>query len=190
MKESVSLSTSCETAAVRIHRWIGKDKDALLNQWRQFAKGEPFFKLHKCDLVRPPKIPPQLGQITKSGASLSKRKRTSAPRVITKGHSSSTFKIEDHCSLNQKYPYHYSSEPPLSSERVIPWPFKEHFYVCKHLKVLAQQVCPGPRWQRVVPIKSSDKESELERNPYLEDWGKRTEERQFQITRIIKYLSD
>ncbi len=188
MKESVSLSTSYEKAAVRIHRWIGKDKDALLNQWREFAKGEPFFKLHKCDLVKPPKIPLQLGQIAKSGAALSKRKRTSSPRVITKGATKSRFKIENHCSLNQKYPYHY--EPPLSSERVIPWPFKEHFYVCKQLKALAQQVCPGPRWQRVVSIKSSDHESGFERNPYLDDWGKRTEERQFQITRIIKYLSD
>lgn len=186
MKESYSLSTSCENAAVRIHRWLGRDKEILLNHWNAFVKEGNFSKVYKCDCVKPPKIPPQLKVLPLGKESILKKRRSSSQRVVTKENLVSSVNY----SLNQKYPYHHSSKSSLTSERVAPWPFKEHFFVCKQMKQLSKQVHAGPRWRNITSIKSSEEANDREPNPYLAEWGNRKEERQFQITRITKYLLD
>jgi hypothetical protein len=191
MKENSSLSTPCETAAVRVQYWFGKDKGNLLPVAQSPTKPQEFSKKHKCDLVKTPRIPSQVGHLPLQGY-LSKKKRQTKHRQITKDNFSKALRItvdQSHCSISQKNLNYLQSEYALSSARVAYSRLKEHFLVSKRLKNITKQGHTSPKRRDVVPIKSSNQQ-ELSKNPYLQEWGKIKEERHFHIGRVIKYLTD
>lgn len=170
----------CETAAVRISTWFGKDKDNLLCFKPQFAR--EFLKEHKCNLVKPPRIPSQVKHLPMQGYALAKKKRGSKQRLITKNHQSLKVAVNPaYCSMNQKY------YPPMLP-KLFSWRLKEHAVVRKRLKIISKQKLAGPKHHDVVSL-SSSKKPEPVNNPYIEEMNKATEERHFQIGRVIKYLS-
>jgi hypothetical protein len=169
----------CETAAVRISIWIGKDKDNLLGFKPQFQR--EFLKKHKCDLVKPPRIPSQVKHLPMQGYALKKKKGTKQ-RLITKNHQSLKVVIDpSSCCVNQKF---YAPMLP----KLFSWRLKEHAVVRKRLKIISKQKLAGPKRHDVVPIASSKKQDPIT-NPYIEEMNKVNEERHFQIGRVIKYLS-
>ncbi len=191
MKENSSFSTPCETAAVRIQYWFGKDKGNVLHIAQSPSKTEDFSKKHKCDLVKTPRIPSQVEHLPFQGY-LSKKKRQTKHRQVTKENFSKALRISmdhSHCSVSQKNLNHLHSEYVLSSARVAYCRLKEHFLVSKRLKSITKQGYVSPKRHDVVPIKSSNQQ-DLSTNPYLQEWGKIKEERHFQIGRVIKYLTD
>ncbi len=192
MKENSSLTTSCETAAVRVQYWFGKDKGNLLPLMQSSSVAKDFSKKHKCDLVKPPRIPSQVEHLPLQGY-LSKKKRNHAKqRQVTKENFSKTLRFsvdQSQCSVSQKNINHLQTEKALSSARVAYCRLKEHFLVSKRLKSINKQGYDIPKQHKVVPIKSSSQQ-DLTTNPYLQEWGKIQEERHFQIGRVIKYLSD
>lgn len=191
MKENSSLSTPCETSAVRIQYWFGKDKGNLLPIVQSTSKGQDFSKKHKCDLVKTPRIPSHVEHLPLQGY-LSKKKRHNKHRQVTKENFSKTLRIsidQSHCTISQKNFNHLQSECALSSARVAYCRLKEHFLVSKRLKSITKQGDASPKRHDVVPIKSSNQQ-DLPQNPYLQEWEKMKEERHFQIGRVIKYLTD
>lgn len=190
MKEN---SSPCENAAVRVQHWFGKDKENLLRIKNHLPKTQEFCKRHKCDLVKTPRIPSQVEHLPLQGYVLSKKKRQTKQRHVTKGNLSKHLRFaidKAHCNVNQKYPVHLLQENPLTAARVAQvCQFKGHFLVSKRLKHISKQKSAGPKRHEVVPIKSSS-QNDLSKNPYLQEWAKIKEERQFQIGRVIKYLAD
>ncbi len=193
MQENSPVSTPCENAAARVQYWLGKDRDNLLQVKQLPLKSQEFCKTHKCDLVKPPRIPSQIKHLPLQGYVLSKKKRQTKQRSVTKENHSSQkliFPMDlSHCTVSQKNWGHLHRRNPLSPARVVQCRLKEHFLVSKRLKTLSKQKLPGPKRHQVVPIKSSSKQ-EPEHNPYLQEWEKRKEERHFRMDRVIKYLTD
>src|SRR6185503_388326 len=104
MKENSSFSTLCETAAVRVQYWFGKDKDNILPSMDSSSKTQDFSKKHKCDLVKTPRIPSQVEHLPLQGY-LTKKKRHTKPRQVTKENFSKSLRISvdpSHCSISQK----------------------------------------------------------------------------------------
>jgi hypothetical protein len=191
MKKSPSLSTPCETAAVRVQCWFGKDKGNLLPTAQPTSKSQDFSKKHKCDLVKTPRIPSQVEHLPLQGY-LSKKKRHNRQRHVTKENFLKTLPLsvdQSYCTISQKNFNHLQSEYALSSARVAYCRLKEHLLVSKRLKSITKQGDASPKRHEVVPIKSSNQQ-DLPKNPYLEEWEKIKEERHFQIGRVIKYLTD
>jgi len=191
MKEHSSLMTTCENAAVRVQYWFGKDKGNLLPLVHSSSIAKDFSKKHKCDLVKPPRIPSQVDHLPLQGY-LSKKKRYPKSRQVTKENFSKSLRFcvdPSQCSISQKNINHLQTEKALSSARVAYCRLKEHFLVSKRLKNITKQAHASPKQHKVVPIKSSSQQ-DLSTNPYLQEWGKIQEERHFQIDRVIKYLSD
>ena len=187
MKQSFLRSTPCETAAFRIHCWLGKERTAFLRQTTPSEHWREFSKKHKCDLVNPPRIPSQIAHLPLHGYELTKRKRNGKSHHITAQASDKSLKVtveQANCSVNQKY-YPLG---PLSSDRVAPWRLKEHFIVSKRLKFLSKQTPAHPKRHSVVPIHAEPTSDDTA--SYMEDWGKVNEERHFQIDRVIRYLAD
>jgi hypothetical protein len=192
MKENSSFSTQCENAAVRVQYWFGKDKENLLPVAHSTSKTQDFSKKHKCDLVKPPRIPSQIDHLPLQGYVLSKKKRQTKQRQVTKEDLSKALRIcidHSHCSVSQKNSNHLQPKNALSSTRVAYCRLKEHFLVSKRLKIITKQGLAGPKRHDIVPIKSSTKQ-DLSKNPYIQEWEKIHEERHFQIDRVIKYLTD
>jgi hypothetical protein len=192
MKENSSFSNPCETAAVRVQYWFGKGKESLLPTYQLLSKTQEFSKKHKCDLVKPPRIPSQVEHLPLQGYVLSKKKRPTKQRQVTKENFSKALPIfvdQSRCSISQKNFNYLQPENALSSARVACSRLKEHFLVSKRLKTISKQRPTGPKRHDVVPIKSSTQQ-ELSKNPYIQEWGRINEERHFQIGRVIKYLSD
>jgi hypothetical protein len=184
MKES-----PCETAAVRVQYWFGKDKANLLPIFHS-SKVQDFSKSHKCDFVKPPRIPSQVEHLPLQGY-LSKRKRYIKQRHVTKGSPSKKLSLaidRAPCSMSQKNFNHFHPENALTSARVAYSRLKEHLLFSRKLKTLKNQQS-YPKKHDVVPIKSSTKE-DLSQNPYIQEWGKIRDESHFQIGRVIKYLAD
>ena len=193
MKENTSTSSACENAAVRVHCWFGKDKENLLRLKNPLSKPQDFSKKHKCDPVKPPRIPSQVEHLPLHGYALSKKKRQSKQRHVTKENPSKPLRFNvgpSHCNVNQKNLNHLHQQNPLTSDRVAQCRLKEHFFVSKRLKHLSKQKLSGPKRHDVVPIKSTAKQEDPSQNPYMQEWGKIKEERHFQIGRVIKYLTD
>jgi|ERR1700722_4993589 len=192
MKETSSFATGCESAAIRVQYWFGKDKENILPTVQTPPHLQDFSKKHKCDLVKPPRIPSQVDHLPLQGY-LSKKKRQTKPRRVTKENISKSLRIhidQSHCSISQKNINYLQPENALSSARVAYCRLKEHFLVSKRLKSInKQEQHPGPKRHNVVPIKSST-QKDLSENPYIQEWGKIKEERHFQIGRVIKYLTD
>jgi hypothetical protein len=191
MKETSSFATTgCESAAVRVQYWFGKDRGHILPSAQ--TPPQDFLKKHKCDLVKPPRIPTQVDHLPLQGY-LAKKKRQTKPRHVTKGNVSKSLGIsvdQSHCSVSQKNINYLQPDNALSSARVAYCRLKEHFLVSKRLKSLNKQAHhTGPKRHNVVPIKSST-QKDLSENPYIQEWGKIKEERHFQIGRVIKYLTD
>lgn len=181
MQNKISPSTPCESAAVKVDYWFGKDKALFLGIDLYVQKPKDFLKAYKCDLVKTPRIPVQAEYIPLYGYSLSKKKRTPKQRLITKEVKASTLNIQldsAHCSINQKYPH------CLSSDRVVSWHLKEHFFVCKRLKLLGKQLHPGPKRHDVVLLQSIKKEQGSESSLYIEEWKKIQKDRQFPVSHI------
>ena len=192
MKEKSSLSSPCEDAAERVQYWFGKDKENLLQLKNTLPKSQEFCKKHKCDLVKPPKIPFQVEHLPLQGYVLSKKKKHTKQRHVTQGSPFEPLRFtvdQAHCCVNQKNSAHMHRENPLSSQRVALCRLREHFLVAKRLKNLSKERPTGPKRHDVVPIKSATQQ-DLAQNPYLAEWGKFKEERHFQIGRVIKYLAD
>lgn len=190
MKENSSLATPCETAAVRIQCWFGRDKEHRLLIQQSLAPPKEFSKKHKCDLVKTPRIPPQIEQLPVHGYSLAKRKKQTKSRLITKDTPIQSLKITiepNTCSVSQKYYSRMRRHSTLCSERVASWRLKEHFLVCKRLKILSKQRPIGSKRLQATQISSSPPSSPPSSNPY-EEWTKIQEEHHFQIDRVIKYL--
>lgn len=188
MKENSYLSL-CENAAFRVQCWFGKDKENLLKI--NLAKPQDFCKRHKCDMVKPPRIPSQIEHLPLQGYVFSKKKKQAKQRHVTKGNLCKPLRFtvdQAHCNVNQKYPGHLR-ENPLSPARVAQCRLKEHFLASKRLKYISKQKPASPKRHDVVPIKSSTPK-ELAQNPYLQEWEKHKEERHFQMGRVIKYLTD
>jgi hypothetical protein len=190
VKENSSYSNSCETAAVRVQYWFGKDKDNLLPMIHS-SKIQEFSKKHKCDLLKAPRIPSQVDHLPLQGY-FAKRKRVPKHRQVTKGTPSKNLSLaidRSPCSISQKNFNHFHPENTLSSARVVYCRLKEHLLVSKKLKSISKNREASPKRHDVVPIKSSTKE-DLSQNPYIQEWGKIREERHFHIGRVIKYLAD
>jgi hypothetical protein len=181
MKETPSFANPLETSVVRIQYWLGKDKEILLHSAPALSKAQEFCKKYKCNLVKPPRIVSQVDRLQPHGDDFINKKRQ-----ITQDRHSKPLGItvnQSHCNINQKDLHYFQLEKTLSSARVAQCRHKEHYLVAKRLKDLSQQADSGPKSRQIVQIKSSTEE-ELSKNPYLEDWGKFKEERQFQISRF------
>jgi hypothetical protein len=182
MKENSSCSIPCETAAVRIQYWFGKDKRNLLLIRQLSSKTQDFSKKHKCDFIKIPRTPSQVEHLPLQGY-LSKKKRHSKQRQVTKENFSKTLRIAidpSHCTICQKNLNNLKSKYTLSSARVVYCRLKEQFLVFKRLKNMTKQGYASPKRHNVVSIKSSN-EQDLFQNPYLQEWAKIKEERQFQV---------
>ncbi|MGC1879027.1 MAG: hypothetical protein WA347_04425 [Rhabdochlamydiaceae bacterium] len=192
MKETSSFSTPCETAAIRIQYWFGKDKEHFLPFTQPSTKTQPFFKKYKCDLVKPPRIPSQVEHLPLQGYVLSKKKRSTKQRQVTKENFSKMLRYtidQSHCTICQKNLNYLQPINALSAARVAYCRLKEHFLVSKRLKTISKQEHTGPKRHDVVRIKSSSQQ-DLSDNLHLQEWGRINQEQHFQIGRVIKYLSD
>lgn len=176
MKDNPSLFSACQTAAIRVQYWFGKDRPHLFSSWSSLLDSQRFLKVYQSGYVKVPRNLSQLMPI----ASSSLHGAWGEGRHVSQGPSQKDSQMVFDslcCSVNQKYLY------ALRSERVIHWRLKEKFVVCKCLKEIAQQSRCGPKYHNVVPI-SAEPVSELVSLP----WEKRKEERHFQIERVVKYL--
>lgn len=171
---------TCESAAVRIHYWLGNDREKLLRAWHSVSES---LKKYKCDFVKSTRIPSQVDHLPIHGYLLSKKKKQSKNhRRITQEH------FSKHCTISQKNINHLRPEKALSSARVGYTRLKEHFLVSKRLKTMGKSKQTNAKRHHVVPIKASA--AQESRSPFLEEWTKVQEERHFQLDRVIKYLAD
>ena len=192
MQEKSSLYNPCETAAVRVQYWFGKDKVGRLHLDGGIPTTQDLSKKHQCKTVKAPRLLPQIDHLPLQGYVLSKRKRQTKTRHVTKEEKPSKplhLTIDgSYCNVNQKNLNSLKSGNKLSAARVAYGQLKEYFLVSKKLKNLPKQTHTGPKHHKVVSIKSSSKE-ELAENPY-QDWGKIKLERHFHLGRVIKYFTD
>jgi hypothetical protein len=172
MKEKSSLSNPCETAAVRVQYWFGKDKANLLHAEVSSFKPQEFGKKYKCDPVKPPRLSSQVKDLSLQANVLKKKKQTES-RYITKENTSKFAHIAvDHsyCNVNQRAFHHLGFENTLSSDRVVYCNLKEHFFVSKRLKMISKEHQTGPKRHLFISIKSSAQE-DLSENSHLQEWG-------------------
>lgn len=183
MKKCSSM-TLCETEAVRIQYWFGKDKENLLT----YLLNQKSLKSRRYTFVRTPHIPSQENHFSLQNPRSFKKKTPPKERLITVEKNSTRLQLglqPTQCSVNQKYPHALSGGSKLNPERIIRWHLKGHFFVSKKLKTLAKQTCAGHKRHKVVPIRCTpqDEGSKV----YLEELFKNTEERQFKMERVIKF---
>ena len=179
MKEN-SPASLCEKAAVRIEGWLCKDRENLLQSSPPKPQGFP--KKHRCNPVKSPRVPSQIQRLSLQGYNFAKKKKESKARHVIKASPSKSL----HFSLGER---DYQQQNSLNSDRVAQHSLKEHFIASKKLKCLAKLKPTGPKQHQVVPI-SLESPKNQPSDPYLQEWGKRHEERHFQIERVIKYLTD
>jgi hypothetical protein len=183
MRQNSSLPNHCETAAIRVQYWFGRDKDNLLHLSSGEPKSHDFCKKYKCDQLKPPRIISHVEHLPLQGYALSKSKKQIKTRQVTAGNPLKRLQINvdaSCCSVNQKSFLH------LSPSRVAHSKFREHFLVSKRLKNIRQQSSGGPKRHQMVPINSSVSKAS-EETPYHQEFK---EERHFNIGRVIKYLMD
>ena len=183
MRQNSSLPNYCETAAIRVQYWFGKDRDNLLHLSKGELKPHDFCKKYKCDLLKAPRIISHVEHLPLQGYALCKNKKQIKTRQVTAGNPLKRLQINvdaSCCSANQKRFLH------LSPSRVAHCKFREHFLVSKRLKNISHQSSCGTKGRKMVPIKASPSESSDETSFHQEF----KEERHFNIGRVIKYLMD
>jgi len=151
VKRNGSFSNYCVLAAERIHYWLGRDKDHLFPQLLSKLSCSDLINIHKCDLVKVPKIPSQVEQLPIYGFQIRKqaphkqnldsvRKEKIDLHADRSGPSSQINRsaLQTQCCVNQKTPYIHFEEAfastDLSSNRVINWRLKEHFLAARKLR--------------------------------------------------------
>lgn len=186
MRQNSSLLNHCETAAIRVQYWFGRDKNSLLHLSSGEFKTHDFSKKYKCDLVKTPRIISHIEHLPLQGYALSKGKKQIKTRHVTTENPLKQLQITVEgscCSVNQKSYLH------LSPSRVAQCKYREHFLVSKRLKNISHHTSGGSKNHQMVPIKSSISK-DFSENPFLQESGKFKEERHFNIGRVIKYLMD
>jgi hypothetical protein len=140
---------SCESAAVRVQCWFKKDK--IVND-PTLSSGE-FYKKYKCNPVKMPRIPRQVGHLSFQGYLLTKKKKQTKGRCVTRGNPLKPLGV-----TIDTHPVHckdVTSGKALTSKRVANCKSKEHLFASKRLKNTSAQHAVASTRYRVVPIKSS-----------------------------------
>ncbi len=172
--------------------WFGRDKANLLHLRYTESQSQEFSKKYKCNLVSSFRVPSQIDQLPLQNFVFSKQKRHVKTRYVTAGKPEESIGIaidSSHCCASQKNFNDIAPECVLSPARVAYSKLKEHFFASKRLRSISNYQNPGPKRHDVTPIKTQTVE-ELSQKPQFQEWGIFKEERQFQICRVIKYLTD
>ncbi len=153
MKRNGSYSNHCLLAAERIQYWLGRDKEQLFPQLISKLSCSDLTIVHKCDLVKIPKIPSQVELLPLYGFQMwkqttQKQKLDSARNKKidlsgSRAENSSQINrsaFQTQCCVNQKTPYiHFEEATDLDSTRVINWRLKEHFLACRKIRSIHRE---------------------------------------------------
>jgi hypothetical protein len=184
MKKESLNSDHCENAAKRVKYLFSSGKQPLVySLFLEERKAQ-----HSYSPLKAPRKP--AAQSYKIGyPNLTKKKEPQKkPRVVTK---------EWNLPSKQPHPFrtHIDEAPKgtdLDAARVRLWKLKEHFLASRKLKGLTEQKKESSTSKRHIHLlaHSDAQKTEDQRNQeYWEEFIKNKEERQFQIGRVIKYLS-
>ena len=177
MKRNGSFSNYCVLAAERIQYWLGRDKDHLFPQLLSKLSCSDLISIHKCDLVKVPKIPSQVEQLPIYGFQIRKQappkqkldnvrkekidlhaNRSEAPSQINRSA------FQTHCCVNQKTPYIHFEEAfatsDLNSNRVINWRLKEHFLAARKLRNIHKKQLHQQKHHEFVALNPMKKDPE------------------------------
>ncbi len=186
MAQQSSRSNLCESAAHRIQSLLDKDKEEMLLLRNPELQSQAFCKKYKCDLVKPPRILPQMDHLSLQGYLLVKGKKQIKSRHVTQGDPIKPLLISvDGSGRNEMI---QETGQGLSPTRVAACKYKEHFLVSKRLKNISHSKTGGPKRHQVVPIQSASADSSTQNS--FHDYRQFKEERHFQIGRVINYFVD
>lgn len=192
MKRNGSFSDSCLLAAERIQYWFGRDKDYLFPHLFSKFSCKDLFNMHKCDLVKIPKIPSQVNQLPLYGMQMHFQKQHSQKfnlaskekidlkqlyQNLLSGISKSA--LQAHCCANQKKPLLFIEEGDLDSARVMTWRFKGYFVASRKLRFYGRRSSIQPKKHDFVSLQTPKEEKSKSEN--LEFWEEMMRNKEKQI---------
>ena len=174
-------SASIEHSAERVERVLSKCKLLFLYTFLLSSDRVLSSKLQSSSFFKIPRMPVKMNGL--QYRSTAKKKTPNATYSPTTSDSAT--------HLFHEYPMPKRSE--LSSKRVIRWKLKEYQLASRRLKGLQRQIEKETLKSHEIthimqPPKPKDDNSDQQK--LWQDLLRSKEERQFQITRIIKYLAD
>jgi hypothetical protein len=173
-----SNSDLCETSALRVQLWFGKDKEGMLHQVISASKLKEFCTKYKCDPIKTLRILSQADYLALQGYLFSRSKKQIKKRHVTNEPQAKSLQV----ALDQNE----GSTATLCHNRVAPYQFREQCAVFKRLKKISHT---STKQYQASAIASSQQEENTV-NPFLEECVKYKEERHFHLGRVIKYLTD
>ena len=185
MKKEPLISDHCENAAKRVKYLFSGGKQPLVYSLFLEERASP----HSYSPLKAPRKPAALSY--KIGYP-SKKKSTQSQKqthVVTEGWNTAS-KNTHQFGLSQAH-----ADGPkgtdLRAARVRLWKLKEHFLASRKLKGLTEQKKESSTKREIKLLAESDpqKQEDQKNQEYWEAFIKNKEERQFQIGRVIKYLS-
>jgi hypothetical protein len=181
MKENQPNITLSESSARRIQFLLNKEIKQLLTSLDIPVEPSQFYKKRVLGRLKPPRITSQAKQLSFQGCTIVKK------RVGGKTHQMSTHNPSKPLYLKPNGdPKSYNLS--LASKKVECAHFKEYFLASKRLKKLDHNTKFQSKRHLIVSIQSTP--SQPSSDDSLLEWGKLVEERQFQIRRVVKHLTD
>ena len=170
-----------EHSAERIEQVLSKCKLLFLYTFLLSSDRVLSNKLQNCNFFRIPRMPMKMNGLQYRNMGKKKTSKTTY----------STGKSDSTTPLFHDYPMPQRSE--LSPKRVIRWKLKEYQLASRRLRGLQKEIEKETlKTHEFKPLLQPPKakDANAEQQKLWQDLLKAKEERQFQITRIIKYLAD
>lgn len=181
MKRHHSTSNPCETSAMRIQCWFGRDRKGILLTDNCISKSQEFCKKYKCNTIKTPRILSQMDHLSLQGHFLSKGKKQTKRR-----YAPARDQMKPPSVFTEQ---NFVPENPLCPTRVASCKFREHFFVSKRLKKISRNKTECFKQYKASTIASST-QKEAPKGAFPEECGSFREERHFQLGRVVKYLTD
>ena len=199
-QDSSNHPSACDLAVKRIKHLFSQGKEHFLYS----AFLEKHFT-HEYDHLKSPRM---ISSLQKLSAEKQKAKREERKKIHASSktankksfyqHFESSYSIaQNHlCSLNQRYPLLLHFDKGLNQRKIKNLQQKEELIASKNFKKIARQTQDWmySQFQHQVKVIKEDEEAKSkEENSSQVNWEELVnskEERQFQINRVIKYLSD
>lgn len=200
MQTDTPNSSACDQAVKRIKHLFSRGKQHFL--YSAFL-GKCFS--HECDHLKFPNLVRSLQKFTVEKQKLKKEKRkqfNASPSAMrdraseSQGTAFSSIAQNQLCSLNQRHPLLLHFEKRLNERVIKNIKHKEYVIAVKNFKKIARQT---QDWMyglfnhqvKVIHEETKNKKNESDQpSIFWEELIKSKEERQFEINRVIKYLSD
>ena len=184
-KTKAKQASSIEASAERVESLLSKCKLLFLYTFLLKSDQALTDKMQRCNFFKIPNMSLKMNPLHLKNSSQTRKQRPQKAVYSQAG-------VGPTCQLLRDRPLPQRSE--LSPDRVIRWRLKEYQLASRRLKQLQRQIEEEtPKHHAITALhqqKKQEDSTQAEQQKMWQELLKAKEERQFQITRVIKYLTD